>query len=237
MPKPTFPDSPDPAGARRRMSFLVLLLVISNIATGLFSFYLLRSIDRRYSDLIDRSVPALNSLRELMTGTIATMRATNPRFFSGSHAPTADALAAVHAQLAAEIKLREVALANESFSSDPGDRAAIQREGEAFERLVSEIAAAYAGSPVAEVARLREEKLQPAFDRYVAAIGTAANAIETQSLTANRSFTDKTHSLSNVVLGIAGWPLIVGMALLLLTVIFVLVLMFMFRSKELGDMP
>jgi hypothetical protein len=95
----------------------------------------------------------------------------------------------------------------------------------------------YAAGNVAEASRLRDEKFLPAFDQYVTAMGKAADAIESQSLSVSKDYTAKTHSLSTIVLGVAGWPLIVMMALLLLTVCFVVVLMFVFRGKELGDMP
>jgi hypothetical protein len=43
--------------------------------------------------------------------------------------------------------------------------------------------------------------------------------------------------MSTVLLGLAGWPVVLLVGLLLLTAIFVLVLMVLFRGREMSDMP
>lgn len=237
MSKSAFPGSPDHAATLRRMNFLVVLLVVSNIATGVFSVFLLRKVDARYTELIGQSVPALNDLRELMTDAVVAMRSTNPRHFTGAGAVPAEALQNARQRLATEQKFRTELLREHSFSDAPKDRAAIQANGEEFSRMSAELSRLYAAGNFTEAARLREEKILPLFDEYVAAIGKAADVVEAQSLAANKDYTAKTHSLTAIVLGVAGWPLIVMVVLLLLTVCFVVVLMFVFRGKELGDMP
>jgi hypothetical protein len=237
MSKSAFPGSPDHAATLRRMNFLVVLLVVSNIATGVFSVFLLRNLDARYSELISQSVPELNDLRELMTDTVMAMEATNPRYFLGSNAKAPEALQTVRQRLATGQRFRTDTLKDRGFAVTPSDRAAIQKVGEEFDRIAAELSRLYSAGSLNEAVRLREERLRPAFDQYFAAIGTAADAIEAHSLSTSNDYTVKTHSLTAVVLGVAGWPLIVMMALLLLTVCFVVVLMFVFRGKELGDMP
>src|SRR5476649_1452827 len=76
MSRPSSPN--DQATTLRNLKLLVILLAASNVLVGAISVYLLRTVDRRYTELISRTVPALNDLRELMTDTITTMRATNP---------------------------------------------------------------------------------------------------------------------------------------------------------------
>jgi len=237
MTKSAFPGSPDHAATLRRMNFLVVLLVVSNIATGIFSVYLLRKVDARYSELIGQSVPVLNDLRELMADTVVAMRSTNPRYFTGAGAVPAEALQNARQRLATEQKFRAELLKEHSFADAPKDRAAIQAGGEEFGRVSAELSRLYAAGNFAEASRLREEKLLPQFDHYLAAISKASDVVEAQSLAANKDYTARTHSLTAFVLGVAGWPLIVMVVLLLLTVCFVVVLMFVFRGKELGDMP
>ena len=237
MSKSAYPGSPDHAATLRRMNFLVVLLVLSNIATGLFSVYLLRKVDDRYTELIGQSVPALNDLRELMSDTVAAMRSTNPRNFVGASVKPAESQQAMRQRLAVEEMFRGEVLKASGFGVVPQDRAAIETTGAEFGRVAEELFRLYAAGNAAEATRLRDEKLLPVFDHYVAAIGKAADVIETRSLTASSDYTARTHSLTAVVLGVAGWPLIVMIGLLLLTVCFVVVLMFVFRGKELGDMP
>ena len=66
-------------GAMRgeQLKLLVVLLVLSNIGLGAFSFYLLREIDHTYSDLFDRSVPVLNDLQSLTAQAVGAMRNAN----------------------------------------------------------------------------------------------------------------------------------------------------------------
>lgn len=55
----------DTTGTVKRLRFLVVVLLVSNLALGLVSFYFLRSIDQAYSQVIDRSLPTLNHLRAI----------------------------------------------------------------------------------------------------------------------------------------------------------------------------
>ena len=62
----------------RQLKLLVVLLIISNIALGAFGFFFLRSIDQKYSALIDQSVPTLAALHKLTIKASEAMRSTNP---------------------------------------------------------------------------------------------------------------------------------------------------------------
>ena len=66
------------ASMLRQLKLLVMVLIISNVALGAYGFYLLRTIDRNYSALIDQSVPILNRLQTLTAGASDAMRSTNP---------------------------------------------------------------------------------------------------------------------------------------------------------------
>lgn len=85
--------------------------------------------------------------------------------------------------------------------------------------------------------RLRDESLRPSFDDYLILIGKAADLIEAQSLRTSGDYSARTSSLSTVVLGVAGWPLLVFVGLLLLVVVLVIAMMVAFRGKDLADAP
>ena len=61
MVNPSQPDRRDQSSTVRTLKLLLMMLVFSNVALGVFSFYLLRSMDRRYSDLIEHAVPLLRT--------------------------------------------------------------------------------------------------------------------------------------------------------------------------------
>ena len=52
-----------------------------------------------------------------------------------------------------------------------------------------------------------------------------------------RSVMESGRLISTVVLGVASWPVLIVVALLLLTAVFVLAMMIAFRGKDLSDSP
>src|SRR5882724_11577728 len=134
----------DHAPSLRNLKLLVVLLGVSNILIGAFSVYLLRGIDERYSDLINRTVPVLNDLRELMTNSLATMRATNPALLNGPETSRAASIAAMRTALATEQKFRTDFLAGTAFDNATAHRAGLQTLGAAFDLRVTNVIELYA---------------------------------------------------------------------------------------------
>ncbi len=227
----------DQASTLRNLKLLVILLAASNILVGAISVYLLRAVDTRYSELIERTVPALNDLRELMTDTITTMRSTNPILLEKPGANRPGLMEAMHAALTTEQKFRTDLLTGAGLTHQPVDRSSLQKAGEAWENEVIGIIQLYPVSSAAEIAHERETKLRPAFEDYMGAIAKASDSVESIGLTSNKDFTAKTNTLSTIVLGVASWPVLLLLALLLLTVVFVIAMMIAFRGKDLADTP
>src|ERR1700730_5384418 len=102
----------------RQLKIVIALLVLSNIALGGFSFYFLRAIDRKYSDLIDRAVPTLNDMQTLTAFIGDAMGSTNPVLFGET--PQSRTKAAQHARVALESDraLRESILKREWLTRD-----------------------------------------------------------------------------------------------------------------------
>ncbi|MEY4941254.1 MAG: hypothetical protein RIQ93_2989, partial [Verrucomicrobiota bacterium] len=60
----------------RQLKFLIVALTLSNMGLGLFSFFLLRSLNRDYSQLLGQSVSQLNRFQTLTARSVDAMRAT-----------------------------------------------------------------------------------------------------------------------------------------------------------------
>lgn len=237
MTKPATGSFHDQTTTLRQLKVLVAVLVLSNIGLGLFSVYLLRTLDRSYSDLIDHSVPALSNLQTLTAASAEALRGTGPTLFSATGGQRPAVLQHARAALDRDRDLRLRLLGSESFSVAPDVRQELQAAGGAFRMSAVEVLNLVAAGQAAEAARVRENTLRPAFDRYLGAITKAADLLETDSLKANRKLTVKTSSRAVVLLGIASWPVIILGVLLLLTAVFVIVLMVLFRGREMSDMP
>jgi hypothetical protein len=227
----------DQAATLRNLKVLVVLLIISNLVVGALSVYLLRAVDRRYSELVERSVPALNDLRELMSDTVLVMRTTNARNFSGPPDTHAAATQVIENSLGTALHFRAALATTGGFKDQADQLQAVQKTGDVFIGAVQEVKQLYAAGKISEAVRIREEKLLPAFDQHMAAIGNAADKIESLSLGVSKDYTTRTNNLSTIVLGVASWPVILLLGLLLLTAIFVLAMMVAFRGKDLADMP
>src|SRR4051812_19014624 len=101
MPHPFSASFHDQSATLRQLKLLVMVLVLSNIGLGIFSFYLLRKTDRSYTELISHTVPILGDLQELTARSVQTMRLTNPALFPTGQ-PEAGALEAARAEIRAE---------------------------------------------------------------------------------------------------------------------------------------
>src|SRR6202171_613978 len=56
MPESALSGPGDPKSTLRRLKFVVVILILSNIALGVYGFCFLRALDRKYSSLISLAV-------------------------------------------------------------------------------------------------------------------------------------------------------------------------------------
>jgi len=232
---PTYPN--DHAPSLRNLKLLVVLLAVSNILVGAFSVYLLRGVDRRYSELINHTVPVLNDLQTLTAISVEAMRGTNPAFFDATADKIESAIKHGRDVLESDRALRNSLLAAEWLPDTAAKRTEFQQAGEAFTQSGDNVLKLFAAGKGAEALRVREEITRPAFERYQAAITKIADLLLSESKTVNDSFSARTSRLSAIVISVASWPVLVLVALLLVTAVFVIVMMVAFRGKDLVDAP
>jgi hypothetical protein len=218
----------------RRLKILVILLILSNIALGVFGFCFLRAIDRNYTNLIGRSVPTLNDLQTQTAVSMEAMRSTNPILFSEASANRADLVERARRALERDRVLRGAVLKREWLSAGNVEGRDFREAGEAFAVGATRIITLLDSGDLAEAGRQREKELRPVFDRYVAATTKAADVLEEESLRTSGALTAGTLSTSKIMLGLASWPVMLLGAFLLITAVFViavLVKVFLFREE------
>lgn len=213
------------------------MLVLSNIGLGAFSAYLLRSTDARYSHLLERSVPALNDLRAETAQLAVAVRVTGIPLLRVADELRPNAVRNAHAAIERDRELRAKVMNDQWPQSAHDSRAEIERSGDRFDAASDQVIALAAAGRVDEASKVRESVLRPAFDDYLGVIAKTADAVEGASLKASDDMSAHTGSMAAVLLGLAGWPVIVLVALLFLTAVFVIVLMVLFRGREMSDMP
>lgn len=224
-------------GTIKQLKLLVFLLVISNLALGGYSFFLLRKTDRTYSGLIDQAIPVLNDLQALTAGALDAMRATNGSLFVGTSDQQIAAAQRARREVAEDTELRTKLLRTEWMANGRIAQTELRHAGDQFTTLAGELIGLFEAGRTAEATRYREEKLRSAFERYVAVITKAADFVQDECLRLSGTLTDRTDHLSTLVLGFASWPVLLLGGLLILTAGFVIVLMILFRGREMNDVP
>jgi hypothetical protein len=237
MPRPFSPGSQRPFATARQLKLLVLVLTLSNIGLGVFSFRLLRKLDESYSDLIDHSVPVLNELQSLTAKSVRAMRTTHSSPAWETPEQRAEAVRLARAAFADEADCRATLLAAVWLSCENEARKEFETAGAQFATIGGQLVARLAAGDVAGAASMRDEKLRPAFEHFLEATTKAADVVEAESLRLNHRVSASAGNMSNVLLGIASWPVVLFCGVLALTGVFVVVLLVLFRGRELGDTP
>ena len=215
----------------RQLKLLVVALLLSNIALGIFGFHSLRATDRKYSRLIDQTVPALTELEKLTASSVEVMRGTNPVFYEQSHDQT-QFLSEARANLALNRELSKK-LGNDSFPVGGGDGQTLRHAAELFEQQAGEAMDLLGSGKIADVTRLRDQSLRPAFEAYLAAAGKSADSLESESLRTSDTLSAQTGSVSDIILGVAGWPVLaLGALLVAVVVIILLIRIFLFGPSH-----
>src|SRR5262245_9700037 len=122
------------ARSLRQLKVVVAILIASNLGLGVFSFFLLRRIDRQYSSLIVHTVPVLNDLQKLTAVSIDAMRVTNPDLFTPPAGSQKDLGTKARAALEKDRALRKQILAQEWLASTAKERTTLEQAGIEFSR-------------------------------------------------------------------------------------------------------
>ncbi|MEY2486346.1 MAG: hypothetical protein QOH39_1994 [Verrucomicrobiota bacterium] len=210
------------ASTLRQLKVLAVALIVSNIALGVFGVYVLRKLDRNYSALITQTVPSLNELQTLTAVSMEAMRTTNPTLFRASPRDRAEPLTRAHLALERDRDLRQHALQREWLVLNVDERRNFEESGDAFTQKASDVIKLLESGDNAGANRLREESLRPAFNRYVTATTKTADVLEAQSLRTSGQLTAQAGSMSHMLLGLAGWPVIIAMLFLMIAILFIM---------------
>jgi chemoreceptor-like protein with four helix bundle sensory module len=233
MPNHVLGRPGDEGSILRQLKVLVILLLLSNIALGVFGFYFLRALDRKYSSLIGQALPTLNDLQTLTAGSMEAMRSTNPTLFGQSSPSRTEMSERARVALKKDRDLRRSVLNRQWLAVNADQKLNFQEAGETFSQTATEVISLLGSGENAEASRRREQSLRPAFDHYVAATTKAADMLEVESLRTSDKLTVRTSNISNMMLGLAGWPVMILCVLMLITAVFVIaILVKVFFSKQ-----
>ena len=215
----------------RQLKLLVVVLILSNVALGIFGFHSLRAIDRKYSELISQTVPTLNDMQTLTAISMEAMRSVNPTVFNES-ANRAEMAQRARVALDRDRILRNAILKRTWLSSGAKERIDFREAGDLFTEKATALIPLLESGKNAEASEQRDRIVRPLFNQYVAATTKAADLLEIQSMHASEALTARGGSISNILLGVAGWPVLALGAIVFSAIVIVLLIRVFLFGEE-----
>ncbi|MBI3885273.1 MAG: MCP four helix bundle domain-containing protein [Opitutae bacterium] len=228
---PAIASTPDSSSsALRRLKIFALILVVSNLLLGCFSAYLLRSIDRNYSDLIDRNFPLMDGLRLLTKETGAMQRHVLGVIANHDPARRAESLGKLETATAKQRQLLADALRADRVAALAEIRPALAKAAADYEKGLASFRELVAAGKIDDANALRYDVLRPALNHYLDTIDQAAFALEDRSQRINDTYSGRVRTHSTILLGLASWPLMVGLVVVVVVALIIGVLVLVYRQ-------
>lgn len=222
--------SGNPPAVLGRLRIFVVILMVSNLLLGGLSVYLLRSLDDSYSNLIDRNFPLMNALRKLTKETISMQRQVLAALIATDQAGRADPLQKLEEARTRQAQYLSGLLRSDEFRAKPELSHALLLSAQAYESGVQKFRALLAADRHAEADQLRNEHLRPGVNHYLDVIDQAAAAVEDGSQRLNDDYSGKVRTHSTILLGLASWPLMIGLVLTVVVALIIGVLVLVYRQ-------
>ena len=213
--------------------WLVVGLLVSNLAVGILSLFFLRSVNQRYAILFERSIPVVNSLRTLTRELGAVQRQArliaDPANESGRKE-----LSPLMDELSTKTKLHALDLSSaELFKATPHAGAIADMSREYNAKVDAFLQLVRAGK-LSEASHYNTDTLRPFYDNYLIKLDAAADYVETQGNNLRDRYTQESRFFGGLLLAFAGWPVIAaGIAVFVLALLIITLLVTIF-TPELG---
>jgi len=221
----------------RRLKLLAGVLVLSNFLLGAFSFYLIRRTDRDYSLLIDENVPALYQSRHVGQQAGIAYRAMISALLTKDPATCAVQLDRARAALRRGDELRAALLKLDLLRTRPDLAAEYQQTAEDFNLAAKELLPRITPEDTVDAERDRIQHLQDLYERMIAVNEKLATVAASDTQTGSNGYAAQSQVSSELMLGLASWPLLVAALIVGLTLVILVVMLVVFRQAVISDEP
>jgi hypothetical protein len=207
----------------RLKSWLVVGLLLSNLAVGLMSLFYLNSINERYASLIDTNVPLINRLRSLSRELGGVQRFARR---VAEPASDADRTALLDEMDAASNNARAHAaqLGRMGLFKDTRHAQTLARFGQDYDDRADKFLALAREGKLDEANKFNAETMRPTFDSYQLALDAAANYVQQQGTDLRARYEQESRLFSRLLLAFAGWP-VVAAALIVVPMLFLILML------------
>ncbi len=212
--------------------WLIVGLLIANLAIGIVSLYFLRSVNARYAGLFEHGIPVINSLRTLAREQTALQRSARLITESQDDAHLNDLVTQMdHAGDRLWVHVTD--LSATALLKDTKHAEALRQASQDYETQVDAFLRIAHEQKQAAAARFNNEVLRPAYDRMQLALDEAATYVEQQGSNLRDRYAQESRFFGGLSLAFAGWPVVaVGIMMLVLGVLVFMLFLTIFTPEN-----
>lgn len=219
--------------SRRVRFWLVVTLLVSNLAVGILSLFFLRSVNERYALLFERSIPVVNNLRTL-TRELSFVQRLARRIVDPENEPAWKDLVPQMGDASVKARAHALDISDAELFRNTPHAAAIAGASRAYDTKVDAYLELVARGRLPDAHKYNVEVLRPDYDNYQLTLDAAADFVESQGNNLRDRYTQDSRFFGGLLLAFAGWPVIAaGLAVLVLALLIITLLVTIF-TPELG---
>jgi hypothetical protein len=193
--------------SRRIRFWLVVGLLVSNLAVGILSLFFLRSVNQRYALLFERSIPVVNNLRTL-TRELGIVQRLARRMVDPANEAKWKELPAQMDDASSRVRAHALDISNADLFKGTPHVAAITDMGRDYDAKVDHFIDLIHAGKLSEANHYNVEILLPTYDNFQVTLDAAADFIESQGSNLRDRYTQDTRFFGGLLLAFAGWPVI-----------------------------
>ncbi len=218
---------------RRVRFWLVVGLLVSNLAVGILSLFFLRSVNQRYAVLFERSIPVVNNLRTL-TRELGLVQRLARRVVDPDNEPKWKDLAPQMDGISNKTRVHALEISNaELFKSTP-HAAAISAMSREYDDKVDAFLRLVQAGKLSEANHYNIDTLRPAYDNYQLKLDAAADYVESQGNNLRDRYAQESRFFGGLLLAFAGWPVIAAVIAVFVLALLIITLLVTIFTPEFG---
>lgn len=221
----------------RRLKLLVGVLVLSNCVLGVFSVALLRKLDRDYSDLLDQTLPLIAQIRVVGRETTDVYRAlvagiveTDAKLCAESVRRAGEALDRTRT-IRAQLMKAEVLKEKPELLKEMADATAT------YDEIARGIMAKLSPEMTPADQNASYNQLEQGLERCRKSTRRLQEFVDARSQAINDNMSAEVRSRSNLVLGVASWPLVIGVLIAVMVAVVLIGMFLILRRVGADDGP
>jgi hypothetical protein len=213
--------------------WLIVGLLIANLAVGIVSLYFLRSVNARYAGLVEHGIPVINSLRTLTREQTAMQRAARMATESSNEAAFNELLGQLEAA-AGRVQAHANDISAAALLKDTKHAGALREANRDYNTQVGEFLRVARAQKQEAAGRFNNEVLRPAYDRMQLALDEAATFVEQQGSNLRDRYAQDSRFFGGLSLAFTGWPVVVALVMMLVLGVLIFTLFLTIFTPENG---